>query len=278
VPTLRVSDRHEPSLHRVRRGRAPHPQGKCDMKRPPRRTIIKAAALLLLGATLNVAMAWGLAIWSPIGPQWGQAFYDAASVPLEFRARVPAEWLQWPSGSDEGRVFHSVGTDRWDSFGLRMLRLYARTSRPGVMEVGDAEHICVVQCGWPFLALQTEGMVQWPSRVIGAGSSTPTISWVGGMHAPMFASPLNLDLSYSTRSIVRPIPWRVAPIAFTINTLFYAGVLWMVFLGPFALRRMSRRRRHRCAACNYPVGTNQRCTECGSPHAVTPHKEATSCP
>jgi len=30
------------------------------MKRPARRTIIKVFVLLLLGATLNVAVAWGL--------------------------------------------------------------------------------------------------------------------------------------------------------------------------------------------------------------------------
>ena len=61
---------------------------------------------------------------------------------------------------------------------------------------------------------------------------------------------------------------------FAINTLFHAGVLWMLFCGPFALRRMIRRRRGQCPACAYPTwggGQSPVCTECGAPRprAVT---------
>ena len=58
---------------------------------------------------------------------------------------------------------------------------------------------------------------------------------------------------------VRPL-WP----GFAVNTLFYAGVLWVLFCGPFALRRMIRRRRGQCAHCAYPIGQNERCTECGA--------------
>jgi len=51
---------------------------------------------------------------------------------------------------------------------------------------------------------------------------------------------------------------------FAVNTLFYAGVLWVLFAGPFALRRKIRRRRGRCAACAYPIGQSPVCTECGA--------------
>ena len=61
---------------------------------------------------------------------------------------------------------------------------------------------------------------------------------------------------------------RRARPAFAINTVFYAGVLWVLCCGPFALRRMIRRRRGQCAQCAYPIGQNERCTECGA--AVTP--------
>jgi len=63
------------------------------------------------------------------------------------------------------------------------------------------------------------------------------------------------------------LPYRPYWPGFAINTLFYAGVLWMLFAGPFALRRMIRRRRGRCPACAYPVGQSPVCTECGA--AVT---------
>jgi len=57
----------------------------------------------------------------------------------------------------------------------------------------------------------------------------------------------------------------IAPLwpGFAINTLFYAAVCWLLLSAPFALRRRLRRRRGRCPACAYPVGTSDVCTECG---------------
>jgi len=65
---------------------------------------------------------------------------------------------------------------------------------------------------------------------------------------------------------IRPNALPLYPLwpGFAVNTLFYTGVLWMLFAGPFALRRMIRRRRGRCAQCAYPIGTSEVCTECGA--------------
>jgi len=66
-------------------------------------------------------------------------------------------------------------------------------------------------------------------------------------------------------------PWRLLALpvvpawpGFAINTLFYAGVLWVLCCAPFALRRMIRRRRGQCPACAYPIGQSPVCTECGA--------------
>jgi hypothetical protein len=66
------------------------------------------------------------------------------------------------------------------------------------------------------------------------------------------------------------LPYALVWPGFAINTLFYAGVLWVLLCGPFALRRMIRRRRGLCAQCAYPIGQSPVCTECGAPHAVGP--------
>jgi hypothetical protein len=50
---------------------------------------------------------------------------------------------------------------------------------------------------------------------------------------------------------------------FAINTLFYAGILWLLLAAPFTLRRRRRIKRGLCAACAYPVGASEICTECG---------------
>mgnify|MGYP003578232462 CR=1 FL=1 len=55
---------------------------------------------------------------------------------------------------------------------------------------------------------------------------------------------------------------------FAINTLFYAGILWVMFAAPFALRRRRRIKRGLCPACAYPVGESIVCTECGAPRVV----------
>ena len=52
---------------------------------------------------------------------------------------------------------------------------------------------------------------------------------------------------------------------FAINTLFYAGIVWLLIPGPFALRRLIRRRRGLCPACGYDIrhGEHEACPECG---------------
>jgi len=74
-----------------------------------------------------------------------------------------------------------------------------------------------------------------------------------------------LSLSFWRTNKVHPfVPLRPIWPGFAINTLFYAGVLWVLFCGPFALRRMIRRRRGRCTHCAYPIGQSLVCTECGA--------------
>jgi hypothetical protein len=54
----------------------------------------------------------------------------------------------------------------------------------------------------------------------------------------------------------------------SINTIFYAAILWLLFFAPGAMRRTIRRNRGLCPACGYPIGTSSVCTECGVARAV----------
>jgi len=84
-------------------------------------------------------------------------------------------------------------------------------------------------------------------------------------------TPLNQPFKfdgYFEQVVPRILPLRPLWPGFAVNTLFYAGVLWMMFALPFALRRRLRRRRGQCPACAYPVGQSPVCTECGA--AFTP--------
>jgi len=59
---------------------------------------------------------------------------------------------------------------------------------------------------------------------------------------------------------------------FAINTIFYAAIVWIIFVAPFALRRFRRIKRGLCPACAYPIGSSAVCTECGV--TVTPRRSS----
>ena len=64
----------------------------------------------------------------------------------------------------------------------------------------------------------------------------------------------------------RALPLRPIWLGFTINTLFYAAVLWLLIPGPFALRRLIRRKRGFCPDCGYDLrhADHDTCPECGA--------------
>ena len=62
---------------------------------------------------------------------------------------------------------------------------------------------------------------------------------------------------------LRALPLRPIWAPFTINTLFYAAILWLIIPGPFVLRRFLRLRRGLCPMCAYPMGESAVCSECG---------------
>jgi hypothetical protein len=64
-------------------------------------------------------------------------------------------------------------------------------------------------------------------------------------------------------SYSRALPLRPIWLGFAVNTIFYAAILWLLIPGPFALRRLIRRRRGLCPKCAYPMGDSEVCTECG---------------
>jgi hypothetical protein len=74
---------------------------------------------------------------------------------------------------------------------------------------------------------------------------------------------LDLGSAQWAMGLPRVLPLRPILISFSVNTVGYALVLWTITLGPPTMRRLIRRRRHRCPACGSPIGESQLCTECG---------------
>ena len=55
---------------------------------------------------------------------------------------------------------------------------------------------------------------------------------------------------------------------FAINTIFYAAILWLLWIAPGKIRRFVRIRGHRCPACGFIIAPNTcangLCSECGA--------------
>jgi hypothetical protein len=67
---------------------------------------------------------------------------------------------------------------------------------------------------------------------------------------------------------LKQIPFIPIWPGFAINTMFYAVILWVLFTGPFVLRRWRRIRRALCLKCGYDLRNRPIdaavCPECGA--------------
>ncbi len=174
-----------------------------------KRRLFKLAVFLLLGAILNVAVAWGCATWSL-----------SAGV-----RRVDVPW-------------HLLNGDRRD-FSAAMEK------------VG-------ISCGWPRLCLFRR-LTEIESK--GHGWDPGSNTEYGLVVAPRIWEVLGGQTWPQGRLPIRPI-WP----GFAINTVFYAAILWLLWLSPFVVRRVIRRKRGHCINCGYDLrgAEHEVCPECGA--------------
>jgi hypothetical protein len=73
------------------------------------------------------------------------------------------------------------------------------------------------------------------------------------------------------------LPFFPSP-GFAINTIFYAAILWLLWLAPGRIRRFIRIRRGRCPSCGYVIapGTcaDGLCSECAKKSSQIPNFHA----
>ena len=216
-----------------------------------KRRILKLFMFLLLGAAVNVAVAWGsfaVARTEYLPTLW-------STGPAEFTNDEDAQlWEQhalidWPRNF--GRVNrHTLLAD------IRSIR--SSSSGMVASRITDPSTIKSLMRGWGDFRVE----------IIRSGFPNRSFVWHYWQGAPQhkgYASTAGHDgLQIAGWTLpLRPI-WP----GFAINTLFYAAILrggWLLFAAPFAVRRRRRIKRGLCPACAYPIGTSEVCTECGKP-------------
>lgn len=198
-----------------------------------RKGIIHFVIFFLLGAIINIAVAWYWILFIPFVPT-SFGFGD------EIKERLPEY------------VF--VRSDLFDfHYGGMMNRGYSHYNIFGT-EVDSKG----VDSAWP-LYMQWEA--GWPMHSLD-GSYFMTADGLERSFA------FYVPESWFDHVEYYILPYRPMWPGFVINTALYGGIPWLLICGPFVLRRHRRRKRKQCVKCGYPIGKSDVCTECGNPLPV----------
>ncbi len=195
-----------------------------------RRWLFSVVVCSIFGAITNVAVAWGCALWSPFRPPVPLQS-DAFVSKLRTRLFDPVEPGCWGGNSFVGfgtRCQVAIGYDK------------ARQGREGTVGL-----LWSHEAGFPMLCLYGAE----------AGCFLP---WTELYDQVWLVDPPS-DLGQGRHLPIQPT-WP----GFAVNTLFYAGLLWLPF-APRVLRPYVRRRCGRCLNCGYDLRGDlaQGCPECG---------------
>ncbi len=189
--------------------------------------------LLLVGAVINIAVAWALAIWS------GSVVFDAQST-ASWADRLQRE------GKSLDQALRGLGLD------LVLIR----------REPPDP-YIHLYRAGWPLRAMEGEawraatGKLEFASAV-GVSSGVD-----------LYAELVRGAAKVQTTSPQRILPLRPAWPGFLGNTVLYAVVAMAMIACASLVRRRYRGWRGRCAACGYDLrgDLDRGCPECGHKRA-----------
>ncbi len=199
---------------------------------------------LLLGAVVNVAVAWGIAICvnSPSSLQTSSMFQH---MELTSNTR-PCWWLY--SEDNFGSTFlyglailegemSNASKDTYSNFDMSKVPAWSQFAVPPAIRFWGSE----ISKGWP---LRTLFWINTTS----SKTATNKHVWIVREHPNAIYLPL------------API-WS----GLFLNTLFYAAILWLLITGPFALRRITRHKRGLCVTCAYDLrgAEHEACPECG---------------
>ncbi len=221
-----------------------------------RRSLLKRSLLsLALGAATTVAVAWGLAMWSPwgdprIGSSWLAPKDSSIFSVMVQQATQPGAVFR--SVSTEGEISRAPGPMPYSSRDYEQISGRDVDASWGLIRQAliqrERVHGNEEARGWPFVALYS-----W--RNLASNTTGGTFLRLRGE-----------DVWGDDSKVLPTLPiWRGC----LLNTAFYA-VLWMLPLAApsfFIVHR--RRRRGRCPKCGYDLrGQTNGCPECG--HNRTP--------
>ncbi len=234
-----------------------------------KRHLLIIGIFLLAGAVVNVAVAWGCALWIDVqSGSWSAVRQQSESEAFEWHysihrrrgaTKIRISLLRLDKGrrDEAGPVPATLpaGVPRWH-------RGWPRESQ--VSWEGSEYPRTHEARGWPLLSMWSEYFTHGDQTIEELRSNPGSLTYTTLPYR-------GIALKTGTRAtypIERVLPLGMIWPGFAINTLFYAAILWLVIPGPFILRRLIRHWRGLCPKCGYPMGESSICTECGQglPH------------
>ena len=224
-----------------------------------KRRLFIIAVCLLLGAVVNLGVAWGSAFLGGSDAEIDRNVMRVGRFPVrsDMSHRATADELAWLR-SQGWKPRPSNECIRWDvKAGVRRrIGFNQRTLVPWLIDLGNCSisltwnskpHAVFVETGWPLSCFRDRLMPR-------SSSMDGAYDHESGLLLPGVFRLARTEPQY--------LPAGVIAVPFAINTIFYAAILWLLIPGHFALRRFLRLRRGLCPKCAYPIGKSSVCTEC----------------
>ncbi len=224
-----------------------------------KRWVIIITSCILVGAIINVAVAWWFTIWGDEGAnsdsitQYGRSYgkpesgewYVETIIGSGFTFSLSAINVRSTERDERELTAEEVLTYYW----VDSLRL-----DPDTISMYSQGMYCGLAHGWPFRSMMI---------IAGPGFDDKDIFLRG---LPWSAPSWPVDRSTSPGLTSYPIylPLNIIWPGFIANTLLYAMMFYSIFFMPFKLRYLFRTKRKQCTKCGYPIGQSEVCTECGT--------------
>jgi hypothetical protein len=216
--------------------------------------LFKLCLFLLLGAIINVAVAWSCFRWSSQQTQTARPETPQERAWLASHGERPAQlmfcWMHPSTGLGVTQYFIHLGDSGYEAQ-IRKRRAEIEGHDASVIYMPPRFGATRVEIGLPLPSLTAEVFVH-------------SEDWCLRCRRPRLEQHGWLEVPLSVWSLPAAPLWP----GFVVNTGVYAvliAMLWWLFTGPFAFRQRSRIRRDLCPHCAYPVGVSPVCTECGKP-------------
>ena len=215
-----------------------------------KRRLTKLVVFLLLGAIVNLTVAWGCMIVWPKSHTGNVVYYqedDLHPTPALgiLESLVPSE--------ESLRRSHTIVISDESRFGWVE---HGAQAVPDRESVDHGLFVSVIDAGLPLKSLRCS----YRTTNAGGRPSSPREGYFHAVMIPSWMRPAESRLVLWYGFPFLPI-WP----GFAINTVFCAAILWLLTLGPFAAHRMIRRKRGLCIKCGYDLrgAEHEQCPECG---------------